>query len=706
MNIQFYLNDVAVDAPANWQSLLIELNFDKDAPDARVTINEWEWIRENSDTINSWIADGLTGGVGIFEGIPFRIELGKSGTIEQLYNGYLDLSTSQIECNQVTATAKERLGIDYINDVADGFTFEYINQKVLPLMDKYIYIPYVISTKPSTIEAILAAVSLITLIIELENALKSFFNYIIGLEVFAWEDLFKIILHVAYISFLFATILKITQDMFNAIIQPVKYHAGMKIKDLCEVGSNHMGFDFASETILELEEFADLVLLPQKYNMEVNDDIDFLQGFTNIQNISSPIQSTNGQIHQQEQGYYNGTFGQLLRDLKTMFNAKVIIQESSTGDRPTLRLERIDYSTSENLYNLPPIDNNDAYRFNVNDFNANYLVEFSLDSADKNTYQPYVGTVYQSTAKPSTIDNTDLVIMKGLNSVSIPFALGKRKTTQTVPEKILLPIIIEIESIINRFSIAVNSLIFSAWLAGNIMITQINNIIDAVNGLPGGVNIPNIDPNLLGEIQELPLVPINEIFATGESRIGMLLLENDFINVPKIIKIGNDTGIPAEQEGLSLSFLAPPFGNTSIAGFEFNFDDFVLYVGGMDFSSIDYGANKVNVDNATILSAENIYKKFHYINSFVPTDIADTDDNPLTPQLHNQWKLYEFENVPFCFEDYLKVKNDNKIIFVDKFGLVEGIEWNIFNETAKITFRVNELYTLNLENVELIPLGR
>ena len=28
MNIQFYLNDVAVDAPANWQSLLIELNFD------------------------------------------------------------------------------------------------------------------------------------------------------------------------------------------------------------------------------------------------------------------------------------------------------------------------------------------------------------------------------------------------------------------------------------------------------------------------------------------------------------------------------------------------------------------------------------------------------------------------------------------------------------------------------------------------------
>lgn len=704
MNIQFYLNDVAVDAPANWQSLLIELNFDSDAPDARVTINDWEWIRENSDTINSWIADGLTGGVGIFEGIPFRIELGKSGTIEQLYNGYLDLSTSQIECNQVTATAKERLGIDYINDIADSFSFEYLNTKaklgsngqtMLPFTDRYVYVPYVISTVPSAQEAILAAVSLITLLIELQNALSSLLKHISGIATFSWSDLFKIVIHVAYIAFLFATIIRVIQDLFNAIIQPVKFHAGMKIKDLCEIGSDWMGFDFASETILELEEFADLVLLPQKYNMPINEDIDFIQGFTDVSSISQTATGSTQIGQNEENGYYNGTFGQLLRDLKTMFNAKVIIQESSTGDRPTLRLERIDYSTSENLYNLPPIDNNDAYRFNVNDFNANYLVEFSLDSAEKNTFLDYRGTVYQSTAKPITVDNSDLVIMKGLNSVAIPYALGKRKETLTVPEKILLPIINEIEQIINSIALLVNGVVFTAWVAGNVMITQINNIIDAVNGLPGGTDIPNIDTNLLGEISELPFIDINNTAGDPNERIGMLLLENDFINVPKIIKVNT----VAEQS-------TPPVITGNILGFEFSFSEYLEFGGNVVYSDVDYKANILNVDNATILSAENIYKKFHYINSFVPTDVSDTDDNPLTPQLHNQWKLYEFENVPFCFEDYLKVKNDNKIIFVDKFGLVEGIEWNIFNETAKITFRVNELYTLNLENVELIPLGR
>ena len=705
MITQFYLNNVAVNAPANWQSLLIELNFDKDAPDARVTVNDWDWIRENSDTINAWIADGLTGGVGVFEGMPFRIELEDGGTKEVLYNGYLDLSTSQIQCNQVTATAKERLSIDYINDIADSFTFEYLNTKIktdingnniLPFNDKYVYIPYVISTVPSAQDAILAAVSLITLIIELENALKSFIQYLIGLEVFAWEDLFKIILHIAYIAFLFATILKITQDMFNAIIQPVKYHAGMKIIDLCTIGSDWMGFDFASETILNLSEMDGLTLIPQKWNMEANDDIDFLQGFTDIAKMAAipPSALANNQVGQQnENGYYDGTYGQLLRDLKLMFNAKVTIEESSTGGRPILRLERIDYSTSQDLYNLPPIDNNDAFRFNVNDFNANYLVEFSLDSADKNTYAPYIGTVYQSRTQPKT-GTTDLTLMKGLNQVSIPFALGKRKETKTIPEKILLPIIIEIEQIINGVSVLVNGLIFAVWLAGNVMITQINNIIDTVNGLPGGVDIPNINPDILGDIEELPLVPINEIVSIGDNRIGMLLLENDFINVPKIVKIDTVATQTTDFD----------WGTGQVAGVEIDLNVFTEYVIGISLSNIDYGANKVNIDNDTILSAENIYNKFHYINSFVPTTNGDpTNTSDLK---HNQWKLYEFENVPFCYEDYLKVRKDNKIIFVDKFGLIDGIEWNIYNENAKISFRVNELYTLNLENVELIPIGR
>ena len=98
---------------------------------------------------------------------------------------------------------------------------------MLPFTDRYVYVPYVISTVPSAQEAILAALSLITLLIELQNALSSLLKHISGIATFSWPDLFKIVIHVAYIAFLFATIIRVIQDLFNAIIQPVKFHAGM-----------------------------------------------------------------------------------------------------------------------------------------------------------------------------------------------------------------------------------------------------------------------------------------------------------------------------------------------------------------------------------------------------------------------------------------------------------------------------------------------
>jgi len=476
------------------------------------------------------------GSIGVFEGVPFRIEIADSGANEVLYNGYLDLSTSIIECDKVTAAAKEVKSIDYVNDIADSFSFEYLAENNAAIgqqmIQKTVYIPYVISKLPAAQEAILAAVSLITIIIELENAVRSLISYVIGINAFAWEDLFKIIIMVTYIIFLVATVVKITQDLFNAIIQPVKYHAGMRIIDLCRFGSQHMGFEFASETILELEEFEDVCIIPEKWNIIDNEEIDYLQGFTTISKISDAIP---GQKKQQEQGYYNGTFGQLLRDLKTMFNAKVIIEESTTGGLPLLRLERVDYSQAQELYNIPPIDNNDRFTLNAEDFNANYLIEFSLDSAEQNTFTQYQGTSYQVITQPKT-PVTDRTLMKGLNQVSIPFALGKRKNGLTIPEKILTPIVNEIWQITQGFGILINGLVASAWLAGNIIITQINNIISTVNALPGTVDIPLINPNLLGSLDQFPSIDIVD-FGVVNNRIGMLLLENDFINVPKVVKL-------------------------------------------------------------------------------------------------------------------------------------------------------------------------
>ena len=85
MKTIFYLNGAAIEPPANQKELSIQLNFDKDAPTAQVSINKWRFVRDNAGTIQDYIDGGLLGAdtiygnyttsTGIFEGLPFKIEL-------------------------------------------------------------------------------------------------------------------------------------------------------------------------------------------------------------------------------------------------------------------------------------------------------------------------------------------------------------------------------------------------------------------------------------------------------------------------------------------------------------------------------------------------------------------------------------------------------------------------------------------------------
>ena len=42
MRTNFYINNLRINEPNNWKELLLELNFDKDNPTSRVSLNVWE----------------------------------------------------------------------------------------------------------------------------------------------------------------------------------------------------------------------------------------------------------------------------------------------------------------------------------------------------------------------------------------------------------------------------------------------------------------------------------------------------------------------------------------------------------------------------------------------------------------------------------------------------------------------------------------
>jgi len=130
--INFYRNGILVKEPANWKGLEIELNFDrdKDIVEESVNLTEFQLVNENADLSLDYIDAGISNGVGVLEGEPLAIEIERNGVVEKPFNGYLDYTTGTFSKDGCAITAKEVQSIDWLNDIMDSFTMEYLHKEI------------------------------------------------------------------------------------------------------------------------------------------------------------------------------------------------------------------------------------------------------------------------------------------------------------------------------------------------------------------------------------------------------------------------------------------------------------------------------------------------------------------------------------------------------------------------------------------------
>ena len=172
-NINFYLNETKVNPPQNWRELGIELNFDKDRGQEvqQTSLTDFNFVNENAGVINKWITDGIINGVGVFEGIPLRIELEREGVIETVFNGFLDLTQlSSLTTNRASAKATESESVDWLNDVADSFTFSYLYDVGKITDDNFVSVPYIINSVPNYVEAAVSVIGVYLMVKEIGRA--------------------------------------------------------------------------------------------------------------------------------------------------------------------------------------------------------------------------------------------------------------------------------------------------------------------------------------------------------------------------------------------------------------------------------------------------------------------------------------------------------------------------------------------------------
>ncbi len=566
--------------------------------------------------------------------VPFQWELTDDNQREVIFDGYLDLSKASFECDKVIASGTLRRQIDDLNSKVDSFTYEYLLDLGRLTPSDYTYVPYAkLPVQNLALELVFAVIQLTILIIELVQAIAELVKHIQALVVFSWPDLLKTITHFIYCLFLMTAVAEAITTIIKLIIQPIKYHAGMTELRLMQVGALYLGYDFAS-TILE-EDYPRAVIIPEKWNVPSNPDDELISGFTQVNQMINLIGS--GSNHTNEQGYFNGTFGDVIRILKTKYNAKIVIEESTTGGNPIMRLEREDYiGNSNSLYDVPAIDNNDRFTLNADEFNSNYLIEYQLDSANKATYLDYGGTNFQATISANNFDDRDLVLMRGLDIRSISLAKGSRKNSLTRVEEVTGPLIETIDTITAEFVFAWNEFMLDLWFSAFNTLNSVNDIITFLNNVPGGgFDLQLIDVNAIGSLESMPFIELPD--KIGGDRIGVMQVENDFLNVPHNVILTES----AEAEVTSPSTFEELLANFPANG---ELVDLTPYFVNQSTSG-DFLSNKLVENHSREIGAKTLWEKYHSINSFVPNTEGDADDNS-NPK-HNQWKLNEFENVPF-----------------------------------------------------------
>lgn len=516
MRSRYYIEGVEVEQPINHSAISYRIDYGQETNSQIVsTTSNLIWGvadgRNKKDAykiLKERINKGLLGGVGVTEGIELKIKLdSERGESPVLFDGYANLWQSVLKSGHETSIETPIQitgGLDWFNDMADSVTFEYLESIGKLSSENYKVVQYCIEKKQNALDLIVLSISIFVISDKIESEIVIISELIARLAA-SPDDIIAVIvqlvLHSAYTITLLVALVSLIIKLFEFLVQRVKYHYAMYVRDMFEIGLSHFGYTLRS-SILQTSEFSDLIYLPEKFNINVNSGIrDGVEGLIKNQ-------------PRDQKGYYKGTFGEFVREWKEFFNAKIIIDGSD------FYFEYDGFILGSTGFEIPELYDQER-RFNYEDFNASTTLEFSVDRSDRHTQKEYAGTLVHVMQQQKSVVNNKMRLGRGHLSITLPFALAKQKTELSRTEKIL------------RAFYAV------AQASGNLLVDGINRGIDLVNKAVSLVKAIIKAFRIIGiklrtpdfSIPRVPRITITDLI---DNRIGMIKMETDFVQVPKV----------------------------------------------------------------------------------------------------------------------------------------------------------------------------
>lgn len=245
---------------------------------------------------------------------------------------------------------------------------------------------------------------------------------------------------IIYFAALVITLFNFATKLFFVLFPPKRYVDACYFTELLEKSCAYFGYTFVSDLLTASPNFAVLPVPIVKDRPSI---------FNILPEELFPIMN-NGYPDSMDS---TPSVLQFIRALENMFNAKTIVRGNE------VRLERRDWLQEQTQLQLVPAvtlqtERQDEFKYNTDDVWKRYYINYDTDFQDAHTID---GITYDnhdtelSTEPSFPITNPDLVTIKGLNEVKIPFALGARKDKLNWVEKIAKENFALIDSVVTAF---------------------------------------------------------------------------------------------------------------------------------------------------------------------------------------------------------------------------------------------------------------
>ena len=430
------LNGVEV-SPRNREEIGIISDFTGDPEQLKVSTESIVLPREGLTLIKNHIEN-----VGLFEGIPYELQLEGGITL----NYYIDLLDSLvITDNEAQVKIKQRTSIDNFKERAEGTSFNLMLTKGTQF--NTFNIPYLIIKDQIVEQLFTTAISIFLMsktlaeqIRDLKEAIAEY-NEAIGTDPGdATATLIRVLARVIYIATLLYLMSTLVIRLVALIFPPLRYLKGIKVSDLLQTACAYFGYTFES-TILS-EQIPNLTILPVPLKKDRPSIFEFIPAELIATNYNDGVPGSSDTTP---------TPWSLLQALETMFNARTKVFNG------VVRLERRDYWENVTTANITPAltlqdERIDSFSYNTADVWKRYFITYNKDFSEIHTLDKIRDSLdAEFSTEPNGFINEDLVSIKGLNEVNIPFALGSRKEKLNVVEEAVKDLVTLADNLVGVF---------------------------------------------------------------------------------------------------------------------------------------------------------------------------------------------------------------------------------------------------------------